>query len=70
MEETGQTKIEDVNGCGIRLEARNNKVYDPNKKAVAKAVYDKALSECQTGTVQSTVLKRFKPRAKKPEQIN
>jgi hypothetical protein len=70
MEETGQTKIEDVNGCGIRLETRNNKVYDPNKKAVAKSVYDKALEQCQTGTVQSTVLKRFKPRAKKPKQIN
>jgi hypothetical protein len=70
MEEQGITKIEDINGYGIRLQGRKNKMYDADRKAAAKKIYDKALNECQTGVFETTSLVRFAPRKKKEKQIN
>jgi hypothetical protein len=70
MEQEGITKIEDINGYGIRLQSRKNKMYDVDKKAIAKKIYDEALDKCQTGILETTSLVSFAPRKKKIKQIN
>lgn len=70
MAQSGDIKISDINGYGIRLQTKNPKLHDAAKRKKAKAAYDEALEECQIGTVQTTSLVRFAPRAKKPKLIN
>lgn len=64
MAENFENKIVDITGHGIQLISRKIKLFDNDKKASAKTIYDKALEECQTGTMESLSLKRIKPRNK------
>jgi hypothetical protein len=70
MEESGDTTIGDVFGYGVKLINSTQKLYDKNKKAAAKKVYDKALEDCKTGTLSTYSLRRFKPTVKKAKLIN
>lgn len=69
MSENDKTKIEDAFGFGVQFVKRENKMYDTSKKAIAKAIYDNALEECQTGIIENFSLRRVKPRVKKPKLI-
>jgi hypothetical protein len=63
-------RIDDNSGYGIKLKSRTNKKYDKKRAAMAKEKYKKELENCIIDREKTTFIECFKPRAKKPKQIN
>jgi hypothetical protein len=69
MEDTGETRLFGIDGSGVRLDNGSYKVYDKEKKAAAKRVYDEALKACLLRVEPTKKLVRVSPKKNEPKLI-